>query len=108
MYNGSRTRELISDYADSDPSNNVYSITGSVSGQSTTGRSFTQEITTPIIANWACASEGNFARVSGVVEMTTLSGYVARKRVVNYGDGECDNVITITTFRRTFEVTVND
>ncbi|MEJ1236577.1 hypothetical protein WBG78_00525 [Chryseolinea sp. T2] len=108
VYNGSRTRELISGYADNDPSNNVYRITGSISGQSTTGRSFTQEITTPIIANWACAAEGNFARVSGVVEMTKLNGYVARKRIVNYGEGECDNVITITTFRRTFEVTVAD
>jgi hypothetical protein len=97
---------LISGYADSDPSNNIYKITGSVSGQSTTGRSFRHDITTPIIANWSCAAEGNFARVSGVVEMTSLGGYVSRKRIVNYGDGNCDNIITITTFRRTYQVTV--
>lgn len=108
VFNGARTRELVSGYADNDPSNNVYRITGTVSGQSTTGRSFTHEITTPIVANWACAAEGNFARVSGVVEMTALGGYVARKRIVNYGDGECDNIITITTSRRTFEVVVHD
>lgn len=105
VFNGSRTRELLSGYADNDPSNNVYKITGSISGQSTTGRSFTDEITTPIIANWSCAAVGNFARVSGVVEMTRLGGYVARKRLVNYGDGECDNIVTVTTFRRTYVVT---
>ncbi|MGC3947390.1 MAG: hypothetical protein QM762_23220 [Chryseolinea sp.] len=108
VFNGTRTRELISGYADNDPSNNVYRITGSVTGKSTTGRSFTNEITTPIIANWACAADGNFARVSGVVEMTKLGGYVARKRIVDYGDGECDNTITITTFRRTIEVVVHE
>jgi hypothetical protein len=106
VFNGSRTRELISGYADNDPSNNVYKITGSVSGQSTTGRVFTHEITTPIIANWSCAEEGNFPRVSGVVEMTSLGGYVARKRIVSYGEGECDNIITLTTFRRTYTVSI--
>jgi hypothetical protein len=108
VFNGSRTRELISGYADDDHSNNIYRITGSVSGQSTTGRSFTQEITTPIISDWSCAAQGNFARVSGVVELTTLGGYGSRKRVVDYGDGQCDNIITVTTFRRTYTVTVAD
>jgi len=106
VFNGSRTRELISGYADDDPTNNIYRITGSVSGQSTTGRSFTQEITTPIISDWSCAAHGNFARVSGVVEITTLSGYMSRKRVVDYGDGQCDNTITVTTYRRTYTATV--
>lgn len=106
VFNGSRTRELISGYADDILSNNVYKITGTVSGQSTTGRSFTLEITDPIIADWNCAAQGNFARVSGTVEMTKLGGYASRKRTVDYGDGECDNVITITTFRRTYEVSV--
>lgn len=108
VFNGSRTRELISGYADHDRFNNVYRITGSVSGQSTTGRSFTHEITTPIIADWTCAAQGNFARVSGVVEMTALGGYVARKRIVDYGTGDCDNLITVTTYRRTYQVTVGE
>jgi len=108
ILNGSRTRELISGYADNDPANNVYRITGTLSGQTTTGRTFTQEITTPVISNWACAANGSFARVSGVVELTTLGGYAARKRLVDYGDGQCDNVVTITTYRRTFTVTVAD
>lgn len=108
IFNGSRTRELISGYADADPLNNVYRITGSVSGETTTGRSFTHVITTPVVANWACAGEGGFARVSGVVELTRLSGYASRTRVVDYGDGSCDNTITITTFRRTYVVTIDE
>jgi hypothetical protein len=107
VFNGSRTRELLSGYADEDLTNNVYRITGSVTGHSTTGRSFTHEITEPIIADWSCAAQGNFARISGKVEMTRLGGYVSRKRIVDYGDGNCDNTITITTFRRTYVVTVN-
>jgi len=108
VFNGSRTREWLAGDGDGDPSNNVYKITGSVNGISTTGRSFTHEIVEPIIADWSCAAQGNFARISGVVEMTKLNGYSVRKRTVNYGDGECDNLITITTFRRTYVITVED
>lgn len=106
VFNGSRTREWMEGRGDGDPSNNVFRITGEISGTSSTGRSFTNEITTPIIADWSCAAEGNFARVSGVVEMTNLGGYVKRKRIVDYGDGTCDNVITIKTIKRTYNVTI--
>lgn len=106
VFNGTRTRELISGYGDGDRFNNIYKITGSVSGVSATGRSFTHEITTPVIADWSCAAQGSFARVSGVVEMTALGGYMARKRIVDYGTGDCDHLITITTYRRTYQVTV--
>lgn len=108
VFNGSRTREWISGAGDNDRFNNVYRITGLVSGESTTGRSFTHEIVEPIIADWSCAAQGNFARIAGVVEMTKLGGYTNRKRTVNYGDGECDNTIVITTFRRSYVVTVNN
>ncbi len=107
VFNGSRTREWLSGDGDGDPSNNVYKITGSVNGISTTGRSFTHEIVEPIISDWSCAAQGNFARISGVVEMTRLNGYSTRKRTVDYGDGECDNLITITTFRRTYVITID-
>lgn len=108
VFNGSRTREWISGAGDGDHTNNVYRITGSLNGESTTGRSFTHEIVEPIISDWSCAAQGNFARVSGVVEMTKLGGYVSRKRTVDYGDGDCDNTIVVTTFRRTYVVTVSE
>jgi len=108
VFNGSRTREWIGGADDEDPSNNVYRITGSVEGKSTTGRSFIHEIVEPIIADWSCAAQGNFARISGIVEMTRLGGYSNRKRTVDYGDGECDNKIVVTTFRRTYTVTIEE
>ena len=108
VFNGSRTREWISGAGDSNRLNNVYRITGSVTGVSTTGRSFTHEIVEPIIADWSCAAQGNFARIAGVVEMTKLGGYVNRKRTVDYGDGACDNTIMITTFRRSYVITINN
>jgi len=106
VFNGSRTREWLSGSGDGNPSNNVYRITGTIQGESTTGRSFTHEITVPIISDWSCAAAGNFARISGRVEMTKLGGYKNRKRIVDYGDGTCDNVITIITIRRTYTVAV--
>lgn len=108
VYNGSRTREWISGAGDDDPTNNVYRITGSIEGKSTSGRSFTHEIVEPIIADWSCAAQGKFARVAGVVEMTRLGGYTNRKRTVDYGDGECDNTIVVTTFRRTYTLTIEE
>lgn len=108
VYNGSRTREWISGEGDDDPWNNIYRITGSVEGKSTNGRSFTHEIVEPVIADWSCAAQGNFARIAGVVEMTRLGGYTSRKRTVDYGDGECDNIIVVTTFRRTYTVSVEE
>jgi hypothetical protein len=108
VFNGMRTRERIAGAGDNDHTNNVYRITGSINGESTTGRSFTHEIVEPIIADWSCAAQGNFARIAGVVEMTKLGGYVSRKRTVNYGDGECDNKIVITTFKRTYVVAVDN
>lgn len=105
--NGSRTREWIAGRGDNDPTNNKFKITGTLTGVSSTGRTFTHEITSPIIVDFACAKLGNFARVQGVVETTKVGGYGDRKRTVDYGDGTCDKTITITTFRRTYTITVD-
>lgn len=105
-YNGERIREWLAGYGDDDPTNNVFRMTGSFEGVSSFGHTFTHVITDPIISDWSCASAGFFARVSGRIEMTKLSGFGIRKRIIFYGDGECDNVITITTFRRTYQVSI--
>jgi len=108
VFNGTRIREWLAGCGDDNRYNNVYRITGSVTGKWTTGRTFTHEIVEPIIADWSCAAQGNFARIAGVVEVTKLGGYKDRKRTVEYGDGECDNIIVITTFRRTYNLTVQN
>lgn len=108
VFNGNRVREWLAGFGDDNRCNNIYRITGSVTGKWTTGRTFTHEIVEPIIADWSCAATGGFARIAGVVEVTKLGGYKDRKRTVDYGDGECDNTIVITTFRRTYTITVQN
>lgn len=106
-FNGSRTREWLAGKGDNDPTNNKFKLTGTVTGISSTGKTFTHEITVPVIVDFACAKQGNLARISGVVETSKVSGYGARKRTVDYGDGTCDKIITVTTFRRTYTITVD-
>jgi hypothetical protein len=108
VFNGSRVREWLAGAGDDNRFNNLYRITGSVTGRWSTGRTFTHEIVEPIIADWSCAALGNFARIAGVVEVTKLGGYQDRKRTVDYGDGECDNIVVVTTFRRTYSLIVQN
>jgi hypothetical protein len=103
---GSRTREWIAGAGDDDPTNNVFRLTGSLTGTSTTGRSFSTEITVPVIVDWSCAAQGLFARIAGVIEMKRLGGFGERIRTINYGDGNCDNEILISTIRRIHKIIV--
>lgn len=104
-YTGSRTRLWTEGVRDGDPSNNVFEITGSVDGTWSNGRTFKHTITETIVSDWSCAASGGFARVSGVVEVERLGGFVKRKRITRYGDGTCDNVITVIIGTKTFEIT---
>lgn len=106
-YNGERNRLWTEGVMDEDPSNNVFEITGSVTGTWSTGRTFTHTIVEPIISKWSCAAEGGFARVAGVVEVQRLNGFVNRTRITDYGDGTCDNEITITIGQRVYTITLN-
>lgn len=107
-FTGSRTRLWTEGVRDGDPSNNVFEITGSVEGVWSNGRTFTHRITETIISDWSCAASGGFARVSGVVEVERLGGFVKRKRITNYGNGECDGTITVTIGTRIFEISVTE
>lgn len=107
-FTGSRTRLWTEGVRDGDPANNVFEITGSVEGVWSNGRTFTHRITEKIVSDWSCAASGGFARVSGVVEVERLAGFVNRKRVTNYGNGDCDNIITVTIGTRTFEINVTE
>lgn len=104
-FTGSRTRLWIEGIRDGDPSNNVFEITGSVEGVWSNGSTFTNRITETIVSDWSCAASGGFARISGVVEIERLRGSVKRLRKIIYGDGACDNRITIIIGTRTFEIT---
>jgi hypothetical protein len=66
---------------------NVFSITGSASGTTITGQAFSNVITSPLVYKVACTYA-----VSGVIEITPAGEPV---RVLDYGNGECDNLATI-------------
>jgi hypothetical protein len=67
---------------------NVYSLTGSSGGTTVTGQGFSNVITSPLIYKVACTWI-----VSGVIEVTPVGEPV---RVLDYGNGECDNLAVIT------------
>ncbi|NVO21510.1 MAG: hypothetical protein HXX13_17545 [Bacteroidetes bacterium] len=67
---------------------NTYSITGSASGTTVLGQSFSNVITSPLIYKMSCTYA-----VSGVIEITPAGEPV---RVLDYGNGECDNLATVT------------
>lgn len=105
VYNGSRTRVWTDGVRDGDPFNNKFRITGTVDGVWSNGRTFRHRIVEPIISDWSCAASGGFARIAGVVEIERLRGFVKRLRRINYGDGTCDNRITVIIGTRVFEIT---
>ena len=104
-YTGSRTRVWTDGVRDGDPFNNKFRITGTVDGVWSNGRTFRHRIVEPIISDWSCAASGGFARISGVVEIERLRGFVKRLRKIYYGDGTCDNRIIVVIGTRTFEIT---
>lgn len=107
IFNGDRTREWIGGFGNGDPNDNVYKVTGILTGVSSTGRTITNEIISPITVDFSCAKSGNLARTKGIIEITKVGGYADRKRTIDYGDGTCDKTFTVSTFRRTYTVTVD-
>ncbi len=76
-FNGSQTRVWSSGAGDKSPNNNIYEITGSLTGTSQSNRAFTADITQPVLANFSCPS---FPRDQGTVELSALSGYPVREK----------------------------
>lgn len=104
VLNGVHVREWIEGEGDQDPTTNVYRLTGYFTGISTRGRSYTQTIIEPVIASFACRSQGGFLRTAGVIEWQYNGEAVNRVRVLNYGSGDCDNTFTVTINGRVFTI----
>ena len=66
----------------------VWSVTGGGAGVNLDGKNYTMTITSALIYNSGC-----FYPVSGIVEIATEGEEL---QVINYGDGECDNIVTVT------------
>ena len=105
--NGTVTISWISGFADGDLSNNILQVTGSSDGISSRGRKVIRHITEPLVINSGCLDEGGFATVSGRMEVTIDGIRKDRKRVLEFGNGECDKVITVSTGERSYTVELN-
>ncbi|HYV91301.1 MAG TPA: hypothetical protein VE978_05945 [Chitinophagales bacterium] len=96
-YAADKIKEWTEGASTSDLNDDVYSITGSVTGTNRNGVAFTATITTPIIRN-ACQWY-----VSGVVELVRAN---LPTITLDYGNGNCDNVATITVNGQTITITL--
>ncbi len=66
----------------------VWSVTGGGAGVNLDGKKYSMKITTALIYNSGC-----FYPVSGIMEISTEGEGL---KVINYGEGKCDNIVTAT------------
>lgn len=73
-------------------------------GTTRNGKDYVMEVTKDVVHSRACQiSNKTFIAVSGEKKFTTENKQI----LVNFGEGACDNVITVTVNGRSREVTVN-
>lgn len=77
----------------------MYSITGTASGVSAAGESFTMTITNPLIRNMALGCRRHFTQ--GTVELTPGTRPM---RTIDFGSGACDDIATVTINNQTYTI----
>ncbi len=99
--NVNRTREWI---RAASPSQDSWVITGTASGSNRKGRNYSMEITKPLVFKRECSSSGNkvFIAVEGTKQLTVGD----KVTTIDYGDGTCDNKVTISINGATKEVEI--
>ncbi len=98
-WNSHRLREWTQGESTMMWSDDVYSITGTASGQSADGHNFTVDITTPLIRVMSIGCRRHF--VSGVLNLTPDNKPV---RTVDFGTGTCDDICTVTINSHTYTI----
>lgn len=89
QWKSDRSVEWVEGYGSTDITSYRYLVTGSASGKATNGVTFTAQITQPLDIRNACA----YRVVAGVLEVTPTGGI---PRVINYGNGTCDDKAELT------------
>ncbi len=85
------------------PNLDVWSVSGTASGTNRNGRSYQMEITKPLVYKRECAiSDKVFIAVEGTKVLTVESKQIT----IDYGDGACDKLVTITVNGKSREVEV--
>lgn len=82
-------------------SDDIYSISGSATGSTSNGNTFTANITTPLIRNMAFGCRRHF--VSGVLEHTPGG---KATRYIDFGNGACDDQATVTINGTVYNITL--
>lgn len=96
----SRTREW---KRGNTPNLDQWIVSGAASGTNRNGRSYQMEITKPLVYKRECAiSDRVFIAVEGTKVLTVESKQVT----IDYGDGACDKLVTITVNGKSKEVEV--
>lgn len=80
-------------------SDDIYYITGTASGLNSNGKEYRSNITKPLLRNMALGCRRHFT--SGVFEHTPLG---KATRVVDFGDGTCDNLATVTINGKVYNI----
>lgn len=98
IWNANRVRTFLAGESTQTKTDDVYSITGSGSGQRANGTQYTMTITQPLVRALSCQwiQEGE-------VEIQPVGGYL---RTLNYGAGTCDDQATITVNGTTYNITL--
>ncbi len=93
------TYKITSGFADGDITTNVYEMSGTASGINRKGVAYSS-VYDKVITKGSC--EGGYP-VSGSVTIESENGTT----VIDYGEGECDNIITVTNNGLSVTVTLN-
>lgn len=93
-WNSNRTRLWIEGESTKSVLDDVYEITGSTTGVNRKGINYTAQITTKLRVELAC----EWRIVSGVIEVTP-EGKNMRK--IDFGNGACDRLVTVTVNGKT-------
>ena len=96
-WNATRTRTWIEGYNTLVFVDDVYSITGAGSGTKVNGQSWTSLITSPLVHKRICHQI-----VSGVLQVTPSNKPI---RTIDFGQGNCDNTLTVLINGNTYTVT---
>jgi hypothetical protein len=95
-WNSNRTREWIQGANTPTISDDIYNITGSASGTDGNGNAFSVNITKALNVDFGC----QYHLTSGTIEITPAG---KPTRVVDYGNGSCDDDATITVGKKTID-----
>jgi len=86
----------------SNPINDESTMEGTSSGVDREGVAYSSVITTALLYKRSCRASGTFIAVQGVRDVTKGERAVS----IDYGDGTCDNIITISEGGRSVDVDI--